>query len=69
MPVGHYGPGHVAQLREDTQGSLFLEEVWAASLEAEMPQTRWAQPFHRRLSPQIEAAFAEITKEMARARR
>ncbi|MDQ6807232.1 MAG: MerR family transcriptional regulator [Actinomycetota bacterium] len=65
---------------------LFLQEVWAPFLEADMSQSRWAELeeaterlrplvseavlaiFHRRLSTQIEAAFAEITKEMARAR-
>jgi DNA-binding transcriptional MerR regulator len=65
---------------------LFLREVWAPFLEADMSETRWAELeqaterlrplaseavlaiFHRRLSAQIEAAFAEITEMLAKAR-
>jgi DNA-binding transcriptional MerR regulator len=65
---------------------LFLREVWAPFLEADMSEARWAELeeatvrlaplaseavlaiFHRRLSAQIEAAFAEITETLAEAR-
>jgi DNA-binding transcriptional MerR regulator len=65
---------------------LFLQEVWAPFLEADMSESRWAELeeaterlrplaseavlaiFHRRLSAQIEAAFAEITAALAEVR-
>jgi DNA-binding transcriptional MerR regulator len=65
---------------------LFLKEVWAPFLEADMSPSRWAELeeatealrplaseavlaiFHRRLSAQIDAAFGEITRELADAR-